>query len=160
MTAKKTTRKAAGEKASSEVLDKAKAGGKLTLEELEKILPADASAEEIDRVMLTLSDTDIDFTDEHPADQAKPAVPAPAPLTKAEAKAEAKAETEPKAPGHAPASALKSAESLEKIVQIVDRAFEVSRASLLRDLGQYWPELRKNVAKAGSVTRQLGRSSP
>jgi RNA polymerase primary sigma factor len=91
MTAKKATKKPATEKDTRDVLSKAKAGGKLTLEELEKILPVDASAEEIDRVMLTLSDTDIDFTDEQPAEQAKPAE-APAVTAKA-AKAEAKRDT-------------------------------------------------------------------
>ena len=94
MTAKKSTKKPAGEKETKDVLSKAKTEGKLTLEELEKILPVDASAEEIDRVMLTLSDTDIDFTDEPPADQAKPVAAAPT-LTKAEAKAEAKREAGP-----------------------------------------------------------------
>ena len=95
MTAKKTAKKTAGEKNAKDVLDKAKAEGKLTLEELEKILPADASAEEIDQVMLTLSDTDIDFTEDHAGDNGKPAETAPAPLTKAEAKAEAKREAGP-----------------------------------------------------------------
>jgi len=91
MTAKKTTKKPVAGKETKDVLSKAKAEGKLTLEELEKILPVDASAEEIDRVMLTLSDTDIDFTEEQPAEAAKPA----ATPTKAEAKAEAKRENGP-----------------------------------------------------------------
>ena len=94
MTAKKTAKKPAGEKETKDVLSKAKAEGKLTLEELEKILPADASAEEIDRVMLTLSDTDIDFTEDAPAETAKPAEAATGAAAKAEAKAEAKREAQ------------------------------------------------------------------
>jgi hypothetical protein len=55
--------------------------------------------------------------------------------------------------GHAPASAPKASESLEEIIGFVDRAFEASRASLLRALSRNWPRLREIVAKAGDVSR-------
>jgi hypothetical protein len=57
------------------------------------------------------------------------------------------------APGHAPASAPNSAESLKEIVRFVDRAFAVSRATLLRDLGRSGPHLREKRAKAGRRSR-------
>jgi hypothetical protein len=41
----------------------------------------------------------------------------------------------------------------EEIVGFLDRAFEASRASLLRDLRRDWPRLRENVAKDGAVSR-------
>lgn len=56
-------------------------------------------------------------------------------------------------PCHAPASRLKPSESLEEIIRFVDRAFEASRASLLRDLSRHWPRLREMVAKGGDVSR-------
>ena len=57
------------------------------------------------------------------------------------------------APCHAPASTPKHSESLEEIIRFVDRAFEASRATLLRDLSRNWPRLREIVAKAGDVSR-------
>jgi len=54
---------------------------------------------------------------------------------------------------HAPASAAKSAESLKEIAQIVDRTFEASRASLLRDLSRKWPHLREILATDGTASR-------
>jgi hypothetical protein len=57
------------------------------------------------------------------------------------------------APCHAPPSASKSSELPEEVAELVERAFEASRATLLRDLSRNWPRLRENVAKAGPVSR-------
>jgi hypothetical protein len=57
-------------------------------------------------------------------------------------------EAEIQPPGHAPASASKPAESLKEIAHFVDRAFEVSRATLMRDLSRIWPQIDENLLKA------------
>jgi RNA polymerase primary sigma factor len=54
-----------------EVLDKVKATGKLHIDDLSKILPEDATAEEIDEVMMTLSETDVEVVDEFRIDSQK-----------------------------------------------------------------------------------------
>lgn len=54
-----------------EVLDKVKASGKLHIDDLAKILPEDATAEEIDEVMMTLSETDVEVVDEFRIDSQK-----------------------------------------------------------------------------------------
>ena len=51
------------------------------------------------------------------------------------------------------ASASKSADLLEEVVRLVDRAVEASRASLLRDLSPIWPRFRQNLAKDGTASR-------
>jgi hypothetical protein len=56
-------------------------------------------------------------------------------------------------PRHAPPSACKSADLLEEVARLVDRAVEASRASLLRDLGRIWPQFRQNLAKGGTASR-------
>ncbi len=50
------------------VLELAKEKGKLSYDELNDILPADATSEEIDEVMVTLSDMDVDVVDEFRVD--------------------------------------------------------------------------------------------
>ena len=55
------------------VLEKAKKEGKLTYDDLNDILPEDATAEEIDEVMITLSDTDVEIVDEFKIDSEKKA---------------------------------------------------------------------------------------
>ncbi|HPO12252.1 MAG TPA: RNA polymerase sigma factor RpoD [Candidatus Hydrogenedentes bacterium] len=54
-----------------EVIAKAKEKGAVTYDELEKILPVDATAEEIDEVMVALSDTDVQIIDEFKIDAEK-----------------------------------------------------------------------------------------
>ena len=54
-----------------ELIDKAKERGAVTYDELEKILPIDATAEEIDEVMMALSDTDVHIVDEFKIDTEK-----------------------------------------------------------------------------------------
>ncbi|MFM1919868.1 MAG: polymerase sigma-70 factor RpoD, partial [Candidatus Hydrogenedentota bacterium] len=54
-----------------EVLEKVKESGKLHIDDLSKILPEDATAEEIDEVMMTLSDTDVEVVDEFKIDTQK-----------------------------------------------------------------------------------------
>jgi RNA polymerase primary sigma factor len=54
-----------------EVIDKAKEKGKLTYDELDDILPEDATTEEIDEVMFALSDTDVEIVDEFKIDSEK-----------------------------------------------------------------------------------------
>jgi hypothetical protein len=54
---------------------------------------------------------------------------------------------------HAPPSAAKSTELPEEIAQLVDRAVDRSRASLLRDLRRIWPQQREIVAPPGAPSR-------
>jgi hypothetical protein len=54
---------------------------------------------------------------------------------------------------HAPRSASKSEELPEDLVRRVDRAFEASRASLLRDLRRKWPRSRTDVATPRALSR-------
>jgi RNA polymerase primary sigma factor len=54
-----------------EVLEKVKASGKLHIDDLAKILPEDATAAEIDEVMMTLSETDVEVVDEFKIDTQK-----------------------------------------------------------------------------------------
>ena len=71
MTAKsKTPGKKFDPKQAQETLAAAKSRGKLSLDEMDKILPEDAGADEIDRVMLSLCQADVDLEE--------PAAPAPA----------------------------------------------------------------------------------
>jgi hypothetical protein len=51
-----------------DVIDKVKRSGKVTYDELEQILPENATAEEIDEVMVALSDTDVEVVDEFKID--------------------------------------------------------------------------------------------
>ncbi|MBI3118202.1 MAG: RNA polymerase sigma factor RpoD, partial [Candidatus Hydrogenedentes bacterium] len=51
-----------------EVIEKAKEKGKLTYDQLDEILPEDATTEEIDEVMFALSDTDVEIVDEFKID--------------------------------------------------------------------------------------------
>jgi len=55
------------------VLDKARKEGKVTFDELEEILPEDATAEQIDEVMIALSDTDVEVVDDLKIDAEKKA---------------------------------------------------------------------------------------
>ncbi|HEY8041702.1 MAG TPA: hypothetical protein VIF15_17980 [Polyangiaceae bacterium] len=54
---------------------------------------------------------------------------------------------------HALPSASKSLKLPKEFVGFVDRAVEVSRATLLRVLRRNWPRLRENVATAREVSR-------
>ncbi len=54
-----------------ETLEKAKQTGTVTYDELEEILPEDASAEEIDEVMVALSDTEVEIIDDLKIDTQK-----------------------------------------------------------------------------------------
>ncbi len=54
-----------------ETLRQARAKGKITYDELEKLLPQDASAEQIDEVMISLCDTDVEIVDELKIDVVK-----------------------------------------------------------------------------------------
>ncbi|HEX72581.1 MAG TPA: RNA polymerase sigma factor RpoD, partial [Candidatus Hydrogenedentes bacterium] len=54
-----------------EAIEKASQKTSLTYEELDKLLPPDATAEEIDEVMLVLSDTDVQIVDEFKIDAEK-----------------------------------------------------------------------------------------
>jgi len=54
-----------------EALKKARTTGKITYDELEKLLPQDASAEQIDEVMISLCDTDVEIVDELKIDVVK-----------------------------------------------------------------------------------------
>jgi hypothetical protein len=56
---------------------------------------------------------------------------------------------------HAPASPPNPAISPRKLAEIVDRAFELSRASLLRDLRQLAGKAAQELAIVAPVTRQL-----
>ena len=71
-TKKKTSATPKNEKAQA-AIEKAKAKGKLTYDELGEILPEDATAEEIDEVMISLSDTDVEIVDEFKIDSEKKA---------------------------------------------------------------------------------------
>ncbi len=68
--AEKTRRIIETERA-KEVIAKAKEKGAVTYDELEKILPVDATADEIDEVMVALSDTDVHIVDEFKIDTEK-----------------------------------------------------------------------------------------
>jgi RNA polymerase primary sigma factor len=54
-----------------EVIDKVKSSGKVTYDELEQILPEDATVDQIDEVMVALSDTDVEIVDEFKIDAEK-----------------------------------------------------------------------------------------
>lgn len=54
-----------------ELIERAKGKGSLTYEELEKILPENATAEQIDEVMVALSDTEVEIVDELKIDSVK-----------------------------------------------------------------------------------------
>ena len=72
-TEKKQSQKKKSKKAATkqEALEKAKQTGKVTYDELEEILPEDASAEEIDTVMVALSDTEVQIVDDLKIDAQK-----------------------------------------------------------------------------------------
>jgi RNA polymerase primary sigma factor len=59
------------DKTKAAVLEKVKESGKLHIDDLSKILPEDATAEEIDEVMMTLSETDVEVVDEFKIDEKK-----------------------------------------------------------------------------------------
>ncbi len=89
MTAKsKTPGKKFDPKQAQETLAAAKTRGKLSLDEMDKILPEDAGAEEIDRVMLSLCHADLDLEE--------PAAPAPAAAAPAGGNGKAAAKETPK----------------------------------------------------------------
>ena len=74
MTAKsKTPGKKFDPKQAQETLAAAKSRGKLSLDEMDKILPEDAGADEIDRVMLSLCQADVDLEEPAAPAQAAPA---------------------------------------------------------------------------------------
>ena len=54
-----------------DTLEKAKAKGKISYDELNEILPEDATADQIDQVMVALSDTDVEIVDEFKIDAEK-----------------------------------------------------------------------------------------
>ena len=54
-----------------ETIKRARSTGKITYDELEKLLPQDASAEQIDEVMISLCDTDVEIVDEMKMDATK-----------------------------------------------------------------------------------------
>jgi RNA polymerase primary sigma factor len=54
-----------------QMLEEAKKKGKVTLDELNEILPSDASEDHFDKVMIALSDTDVEVVDELKIDTAK-----------------------------------------------------------------------------------------
>jgi RNA polymerase primary sigma factor len=54
-----------------ELIEKAKEKGSLTYEDLEKILPENATAEQIDEVMVALSDTEVEIVDDLKIDSVK-----------------------------------------------------------------------------------------
>ena len=54
-----------------ETLKRARATKKITYDELDKLLPQNASAEQIDEVMISLCDTDVEIVDEMKLDSAK-----------------------------------------------------------------------------------------
>jgi RNA polymerase primary sigma factor len=54
-----------------ELIEKAKEKGSLTYEDLEKILPENATAEQIDEVMVALSDTEVEIVDDLKIDSIK-----------------------------------------------------------------------------------------
>ena len=56
---------------------------------------------------------------------------------------------------HAPASPPKPAISQKKLAEILDRAFGLSRASLMRDLGELAVPAEQKLAIVAAVTRQL-----
>jgi hypothetical protein len=60
---------------------------------------------------------------------------------------------DPPRDGHAPASSAKSLEVQEEIARIVDRAVEVSRATLQRDLSRKWPRFREILVTGLDVSR-------
>jgi hypothetical protein len=67
---------------------------------------------------------------------------------------EAPARAAPSGAGcHAPPSAPKSAQLPEDLVRFVDRAFEASRASLVRDLRKKWPWPSEFVATPFALSR-------
>ena len=57
--------------ATQETLEKAKQSGSISLDDLEEIMPSDATAEEIDEVMIALSDTNVEIVDEFKIDAKK-----------------------------------------------------------------------------------------
>ena len=65
---KKRRKTTQAEDRAKEALEKAKKKGSVTLDELAEILPKNASAEEIDEVMVALSDTSVEITDEYKID--------------------------------------------------------------------------------------------
>ena len=52
----------------SETIERARETGKLTFDELDEILPEDATPQQIDDVMVALSDTNVELVDEYKID--------------------------------------------------------------------------------------------
>ncbi len=75
-------------------LAKAKAKGRLTVEEMNKILPEDAGAEEIDRLMLSLGGTELELVEEPGEERGKGAGKAEGAQTAAAARLEARKEAQ------------------------------------------------------------------
>ena len=67
----KQVRKASIEQQTKKALDKAKEQGALTYDDLEEILPEDATADEIDEVMVALTDTNVEVVDDMKIDAEK-----------------------------------------------------------------------------------------
>jgi hypothetical protein len=55
--------------------------------------------------------------------------------------------------GHAPPSAAKQRQLPPEVVELVERAVDRSRASLMRDLLRFWPSRGESVAASGEVSR-------
>ena len=70
VSAKKSNQLVKGSR-TQEAIEKAKEKGRLTYDDLDEILPEDATAEEIDEVMVSLSDTDVEIVDEFKIDSEK-----------------------------------------------------------------------------------------
>ena len=75
-------------------LAKAKAKGRLTVEEMNKILPEDAGAEEIDRLMLSLGGTELELVEEPGEERGKGSGKAEGAQTAAAARLEARKEAQ------------------------------------------------------------------
>lgn len=55
--------------------------------------------------------------------------------------------------GHAPPSGVKERQLPAEVIELVDRAVDRSRASLMRDLLRFWPLRAEIVASTGEVSR-------
>jgi RNA polymerase primary sigma factor len=66
-----TAKKPVDKKKAKELLEQVKKSGKMSLDQMAAILPEDASSEEIDEVMMTLSDTDVEVVDNYKIDSEK-----------------------------------------------------------------------------------------
>jgi RNA polymerase primary sigma factor len=71
VTKKKTT--TIKDQKTTETIERARSTGKLTFDELDELLPEDATPEQIDDVMVALSDTNVELVDEYRIDSEKKA---------------------------------------------------------------------------------------